>query len=52
VRDALKARGVTNIELQPGRAGQFDVTVDGELRYSRYRTGRFPSAEDIAKLAG
>jgi selT/selW/selH-like putative selenoprotein len=52
VRDALHARGIADIELQPGRSGQFDVTIDGDLKYSRHRSGRFPSPEDIAKLVG
>lgn len=43
---------MTDIELQPGRSGQFDITIGGDLKYSRHRTGRFPSTEDIAKLAG
>lgn len=52
MRDALQAKGITSVELQPGKSGQFDITIDGELRYSRYQTGRFPSDEEIARLAG
>jgi selT/selW/selH-like putative selenoprotein len=50
VRDALQAEGVSDIELKPGKSGQFDITVDGALKYSRYDTGRFPSEQEIARL--
>jgi predicted Rdx family selenoprotein len=52
VRAALQDRGIGDIELQPGRSGQFDILVDGGLEYSRHATGRFPSEDDIAKLTG
>jgi len=51
VRDALQRKGIATIELQAGRSGQFDVVIDGKLAYSRYDTGRFPSDQDIDKLA-
>jgi len=38
------------VEIQPGRSGQFDVIVDGQVVYSRYKTGRFPSEADLAAL--
>jgi len=50
VRDALRAKGITTIELEPGRSGQFDITIDGELKYSRYRTGSFPSDAEVERL--
>jgi len=50
VRDALRAKGITDCELQTGRSGQFDILVDGALKYSRYDTGRFPSDDEIARL--
>ncbi|MPZ45176.1 MAG: hypothetical protein GEV05_17630 [Betaproteobacteria bacterium] len=52
VRDALQAKGVSGIDLQPGKSGQFDITVDGALKYSRYDTGRFPSEQEIDRLMG
>ena len=30
-----------------GVAGVFDITVEGELRYSKKQTGRFPSYEEV-----
>lgn len=50
MRDALARRGLTDISLQPGRSGQFDVLIDGELRYSRDRTGAFPSDAELDAL--
>jgi sugar phosphate isomerase/epimerase len=46
VRDHLQKRGPADIELRPGKSGQFDVTVDGTLKYTRSKTGRFPTDED------
>ena len=50
MRDALQRKGVSEIDLQTGKSGQFDVLVDGALKYSRYQTGRFPSDADISAL--
>jgi predicted Rdx family selenoprotein len=50
VRDALQRKGVTEVDVQPGKSGQFDIVVDGTLKYSRYQTGRFPSDADIDAL--
>ena len=38
------------VELRSGKSGQFDVTVDGALKYSRGKTGRFPTDEEIEDL--
>jgi predicted Rdx family selenoprotein len=50
VRDSLQKKGATDIELRPGRSGQFDITVDGALRYTRSKTGRFPTDAEIDGL--
>jgi len=50
VRDSLLKQGSHEIELKPGRSGQFDVSVDGTLRYTRARTGRFPTDAEIEDL--
>jgi predicted Rdx family selenoprotein len=42
---------VTDVELRPGKSGQFDVTIDGALKYTRAKTGRFPTDTEIASLA-
>ncbi len=50
MRDVLQQKGVTEIDLQTGKSGQFDILFDGALKYSRYQTGRFPSDADINAL--
>ena len=50
MRDSLQKRGAADIELRPGKSGQFDVTVDGAMRYTRSTTGRFPTDAEIAVL--
>jgi len=34
-------------ELIKGSGGVFDVTADGALVYSKYRTGRFPDNAEV-----
>jgi predicted Rdx family selenoprotein len=36
--------------MQPGKSGQFDVVVDGQIAYSRYETGTFPSEVDLGEM--
>jgi predicted Rdx family selenoprotein len=50
VRDSLQKKGAADIELRPGKSGQFDVTVDGALKYTRSKTGRFPTDAEIEGL--
>jgi len=52
VRDSLQKKGAADIELRPGKSGQFDVTVDGTLKYTRSKTGRFPTDDEIEGLVG
>ena len=35
------------VELVPGVAGVFDITVDGKLMYSKKQTGTFPTDEEV-----
>lgn len=51
MRDRLARSGHTDITVTPGKSGQFDITVDGTLAYTRSRTGRFPTDEEIDALA-
>jgi predicted Rdx family selenoprotein len=50
VRDVLQRKGMTEVDLQTGKSGQFDILIDGALKYSRYQTGRFPSDAEVAAL--
>ena len=50
MRAHLEKLSAADIELRPGKSGQFDVTVDGALRYTRSETGRFPTDDEIEDL--
>jgi selenoprotein W-related protein len=34
-------------ELIKGKGGVFDVVVDGQLIFSKHKTGRFPTNEEL-----
>jgi selenoprotein W-related protein len=38
---------LTSLELVPDKGGCFEVTVNGELIYSKLATGQFPNEEEI-----
>ena len=52
MRDSLQKLGASEIELRVGRSGQFDVTVDGSLKYTKSKTGRFPTDDEVEDLVG
>ena len=33
--------------ISPPRSGAFEVTINGTLAYSKFKTGDFPNAKDI-----
>ena len=35
------------VELVPGVGGVFEITVDGQLKYSKKQTGRFPTDDEV-----
>jgi len=39
----------STVELAKGSGGVFDVHADDALVYSKYREGRFPSADEIVE---
>ena len=45
-------RGVEEVELVKGVAGVFEITVDGNLAFSKKQLGRFPEDAEIDALAG
>ena len=47
MRERLEKLGAAEIELRIGKSGQFDVTIDGELRFTRSKVGRFPTDSEI-----
>ena len=38
------------VELQSGSSGRFEITLDGELLFSKKASGRFPKPGEIAGL--
>lgn len=42
---------LASIELVPGTGGRFEVAFDGELVYSKLKTGEFPDEMEIVKAA-
>jgi predicted Rdx family selenoprotein len=50
VKAQLEEQGVTDVELRPGRSGQFDIEIDGVLRYSRARSRGFPTEAEVDAL--
>jgi selenoprotein W-related protein len=41
---------VRELKLIPGLGGIFDVSVNGDLVYSRRKTDRFPNDTDVADI--
>jgi selenoprotein W-related protein len=40
------------LELQPSSGGCFEVSVDGQLIYSKLATGQFPDEDAILAMVG
>jgi selenoprotein W-related protein len=40
------------LELVPSSGGCFELTLDGELVYSKLETGEFPDEGEVLKLVG
>jgi selenoprotein W-related protein len=39
-----------SVTIIPSRGGAFEVTVDGDVIYSKLATGRHPEYEEVAAL--
>jgi selenoprotein W-related protein len=44
--EVKKARGV-DVALVKGSGGQFEVSLDGQLLFSKKKEGRFPAPSEI-----
>ncbi len=51
MRALLAQYGVQDVTIAPGTSGQFDVTSDGALLYSKHLMGRFPTDEEVEHWA-
>ena len=52
VKAQLEAQGFADFDLIPGRPGQFDIEIDGQIVLSRNELGRFPTDEEVLSLVG
>ena len=43
---------IHDLKLIPASGGCFELTVDGELIYSKLKTGKFPNDEEMIKAVG
>jgi len=43
----LEKKYGAEVELVPGVAGVFEITVDGQLKFSKKQMGRFPTDEEV-----
>jgi selenoprotein W-related protein len=43
---------IEGMELQPSSGGCFELTVDGELAYSKLDTGQFPDEDEMVATVG
>ena len=43
----MKEKYGADVELIPGVGGVFEITVDGQLKFSKKQTGRFPTDEEV-----
>jgi selT/selW/selH-like putative selenoprotein len=43
----LEQKYGAEVELVPGVGGVFEITVDGQLKFSKKQTGRFPTDDEI-----
>ena len=46
---SIKQRFGGDAELIRGTSGVFDVTVDGQLVFSKHQVGRFPEAGEVER---
>lgn len=47
----LRERAGADVELVRSGGGVFEITIDGELKFSKKALGRFPTDEEIEALA-
>lgn len=43
---------IDEIALKPSDGGRFELTVDGDLVFSKHATGRFPEEDELVRLVG
>jgi selenoprotein W-related protein len=51
ILEAYKQK-VEGLELVPSKGGCFELTLDGDLVYSKLKTGEFPDEGEMVRLVG
>jgi selT/selW/selH-like putative selenoprotein len=46
----LEEKYGAEVELVPGVGGVFEITVDGQLKFSKKQTGRFPTDDEVVAV--
>lgn len=41
---------IDNLELVPSNGGRFELSLDGQLEYSKLKTGEFPDEADMLAM--
>lgn len=50
MRDSILKSHSATVELVKGHGGVFDIITDGQLKFSKKQSGRFPTDQDIDNL--
>ena len=50
MRDIVKERFKTNIDLVASSGGVFEITIDDKLVFSKKKEGRFPTENELKEL--
>ena len=50
--ELFKTRADAQVELVKSSGGVFEITVDGDLAYSKKQTGRFPENRELHRMLG
>ena len=43
---------ITSLKLIPAGGGCFELTVNGDLLYSKLKTGKFPDEDEMVETVG
>jgi selT/selW/selH-like putative selenoprotein len=47
---SLNSRFGEQVQVKPGKTGQFDVVVDGKVIFSKAQAGRFPLENEVEEI--
>jgi selT/selW/selH-like putative selenoprotein len=47
---SLNSRFGEEVQVKPGKTGQFDVVVDGKTIFSKGQVGRFPVDNEVEEM--